>query len=166
MLRLSIGIETVDDIIRDLAQARQGDSVTAQIGHTRRSSNAQQSRQRPSDPGRARRWAICCGASGCPPCSAELPERDGPPKKIKILGEDLLAFRATDGRVGIVEPHCPHRGATASITAATRRCGIRLRVPRMEFDVDGNCVDLPTSPPESTWDTIKLRLPDARDGAT
>jgi phenylpropionate dioxygenase-like ring-hydroxylating dioxygenase large terminal subunit len=43
--------------------------------------------------------------------SEELPERDGPPKKIRILGEDLLAFRATDGRVGIVEPHCPHRGA-------------------------------------------------------
>ena len=34
--------------------------------------------------------------------SAELPERDGPPKKIKILGEDLLAFRDSNGRVGIV----------------------------------------------------------------
>ena len=36
--------------------------------------------------------------------SAELPERDGPPKKIRILGEDLLAFRDTGGNVGIVEP--------------------------------------------------------------
>ena len=43
--------------------------------------------------------------------SEELPERDGPPKKIRLLGEDLLAFRDTHGRVGIVEPHCPHRGA-------------------------------------------------------
>ncbi len=39
--------------------------------------------------------------------SAELPERDGPQKKIKVLGEDLLAFRDSNGRVGIVEPHCP-----------------------------------------------------------
>ena len=37
--------------------------------------------------------------------SEELPERDGPPKKIRIMGEDLLAFRDTNGRVGIVEPH-------------------------------------------------------------
>ena len=43
--------------------------------------------------------------------SAELPERDGPPKKIRIMGEDLLAFRDTNGRIGIIEPHCPHRGA-------------------------------------------------------
>ena len=43
--------------------------------------------------------------------SAELSERDGPPKKIKVLGEELLAFRDTNGRVGVVEPHCPHRGA-------------------------------------------------------
>ena len=43
--------------------------------------------------------------------SEELPERDGAQKKIRILGEDLLAFRDTNGRVGIVEPHCPHRGA-------------------------------------------------------
>ena len=41
----------------------------------------------------------------------ELAERDCPPKKIKLLGEDLLAFRDTNGRVGLVEPHCPHRGA-------------------------------------------------------
>ncbi|MGD9886119.1 MAG: Rieske 2Fe-2S domain-containing protein [Reyranella sp.] len=88
--------------------------------------------------------------------SAELPERDGPPKKLKILGEDLLAFRATDGRVGIVEPHCPHRGANLYY-GRNEECGIRCAYHGWKFDVDGNCVDLPTSPPESSYkDTIRL----------
>ena len=88
--------------------------------------------------------------------SDELPERDGPQKKIRILGEDLLAFRATDGRVGIVEPHCPHRGANLYY-GRNEECGLRCSFHGWKFDVDGNCVDLPTSPPESAYkDTIKL----------
>ena len=88
--------------------------------------------------------------------SEELPERDGPPRKIKILGEDLLAFRSTDGRVGIVEPHCPHRGANLYF-GRNEECGLRCAFHGWKFDVDGNCVDLPTSPPESSYkDTIKL----------
>ena len=88
--------------------------------------------------------------------SRELAERDGPPKKIRILGEDLLAFRQTDGRVGIVEPHCPHRGANLYY-GRNENCGLRCSYHGWKFDIDGNCVDLPTSPPESGYkDTIKL----------
>jgi phthalate 4,5-dioxygenase oxygenase subunit len=88
--------------------------------------------------------------------SAELPERDGPPKKIKVLGEDLLAFRDTGGKVGIVEPHCPHRGASL-YHGRNEECGLRCAFHGWKFDVDGNCVDLPTSPPESTYrETVKL----------
>ena len=97
--------------------------------------------------------------------SEELPERDGPPKKIKILGEDLLAFRDTNGRVGIVEPHCPHRGANLYY-GRNEECGIRCAFHGWKFDVDGNCVDLPTSPPESTYkDTIKLLAYPVREWA-
>ena len=88
--------------------------------------------------------------------SEELPERDGPPKKIKILGEDLLAFRDSNGKIGIVEPHCPHRGANLYF-GRNEECGLRCAFHGWKFDVDGNCVDLPTSPPESTYkDTICL----------
>ena len=88
--------------------------------------------------------------------SEELPERDGPPKKIKLLGEDLLAFRDSNGRIGIVEPHCPHRGANLYF-GRNEDCGIRCAFHGWKFDVDGNCVDLPTSPPESSYkNTIKL----------
>ena len=96
--------------------------------------------------------------------SEELPERDGPPKKIKILGEELLAFRDSNGRVGIVEPHCPHRGANLYY-GRNEDCGIRCSFHGWKFDVDGNCVDLPTSPPESSYkDTIKLLAYPVRDG--
>ncbi|MDP1965116.1 MAG: Rieske 2Fe-2S domain-containing protein [Reyranella sp.] len=88
--------------------------------------------------------------------SEELPERDGPQKKIRIMGEDLLAFRQTDGRVGIVEPHCPHRGANLYY-GRNEECGLRCSFHGWKFDLDGNCVDLPTSPPESSYkDMIKL----------
>ena len=80
--------------------------------------------------------------------SEELPERDGPPKKIRIMGEDLLAFRDSNGRVGIVEPHCPHRGANLYY-GRNEECGLRCAFHGWKFDVEGNCVDLPTSPPES-----------------
>ena len=43
--------------------------------------------------------------------SEELAERDGPPIRVNILGERLVAFRDTEGRVGLVDARCPHRGA-------------------------------------------------------
>ena len=88
--------------------------------------------------------------------SDELPERDGGQKRIKILGEELLAFRNTEGRIGIVEPHCPHRGADLYY-GRNEECGLRCSYHGWKFDIEGNCIDLPTSPPESTYkDTIKL----------
>ena len=43
--------------------------------------------------------------------SEEIAEPDGEPKKITVLGEELLAFRDTEGRVGVIDQYCPHRGA-------------------------------------------------------
>ena len=40
--------------------------------------------------------------------SRELPEPDGAPIRVRVMGEDLVAFRATDGRVGLIEPTCAH----------------------------------------------------------
>ena len=96
---------------------------------------------------------------------AELPERDGPPKKIKILGEDLLAFRDSNGRVGVVEPHCPHRGANLYF-GRNEECGLRCAYHGWKFDVEGNCLDLPTSPPDSGYkETIRLLAYPTREWA-
>lgn len=43
--------------------------------------------------------------------SRELPEPDGPPLRVKVMGEALLAFRDSTGSVGLIDPRCPHRGA-------------------------------------------------------
>ena len=43
--------------------------------------------------------------------SRELPERDGAPMRVNIMGERLVAFRSSDGVVGLVASKCPHRGA-------------------------------------------------------
>jgi phenylpropionate dioxygenase-like ring-hydroxylating dioxygenase large terminal subunit len=47
-----------------------------------------------------------------PAClSSEIDEPDGPPARVRLLGEDLVAFRDTDGEIGLIEEQCPHRGA-------------------------------------------------------
>jgi phenylpropionate dioxygenase-like ring-hydroxylating dioxygenase large terminal subunit len=75
--------------------------------------------------------------------SRELPEPDCPPVRVKILGEDLLAFRDTDNRIGLVEPSCPHRGANLFF-GRNEECGIRCAYHGWKFDVRGACVELPT----------------------
>lgn len=77
--------------------------------------------------------------------SREL-EPDGAPKRIKLLGEDFLAFRDTDGRVGIVEPRCSHRGANLFF-GRNEACGLRCAYHGWKFDTSGNCVEMPTAPP-------------------
>ncbi|SVB94687.1 uncharacterized protein METZ01_LOCUS247541, partial [marine metagenome] len=42
----------------------------------------------------------------------ELSEADGPPVRVRLLGEDLVAFRDTEGKVGLIDERCPHRGAS------------------------------------------------------
>jgi phthalate 4,5-dioxygenase oxygenase subunit len=77
---------------------------------------------------------------------AELPEPDGAPVRITILGEDLRAFRATDGSVGLVSPRCPHRGADLFF-GRNEDGGIRCAYHGWKFAPDGRCLALPTMDP-------------------
>ena len=72
---------------------------------------------------------------------------DGPPQRLRLLGEDFIAFRDTNGAVGVVEPRCSHRGANLFF-GRNEECGIRCVYHGWKFNVRGECVDLPTS--EST----------------
>jgi phthalate 4,5-dioxygenase len=78
--------------------------------------------------------------------STQLPEPDGPPVRLKILGEDLRAFRSTDGTVGVVSPRCPHRGADLFF-GRNEHGGIRCAYHGWKFATDGRCLDLPTMDP-------------------
>lgn len=75
--------------------------------------------------------------------SAELPEPDGAPLRITVMGEDFRVFRASDGRVGVVAPRCPHRGADLFF-GRNEGGGIRCAYHGWKFGLDGRCVDLPT----------------------
>ena len=55
---------------------------------------------------------------------SELPKPDCPPVPLRLLGEDLIAFRDSNGEIGVVEAHCPHRGASLYF-GRNEECGIR-----------------------------------------
>jgi phenylpropionate dioxygenase-like ring-hydroxylating dioxygenase large terminal subunit len=67
-----------------------------------------------------------------------------------LLGEKLIAFRDTNGSVGLIDHACPHRGASLFF-ARNEECGIRCVYHGWKFDVDGNCIDMPNEPAESDF---------------
>jgi len=79
------------------------------------------------------------------PCLAarELPAPDGPPKKVRLLGEDLVAFRDTQGQSGCSRPLPSSRASL--FHGGTRRAGSAVLYHGWKFDVTGRCVDMPTS---------------------
>jgi phenylpropionate dioxygenase-like ring-hydroxylating dioxygenase large terminal subunit len=77
--------------------------------------------------------------------SEELPEPDGAPVRVKLLCENLIAFRDTTGRVGLIDEVCPHRGASLWL-GRNEDCGLRCIYHGWKFDVDGNCIDQMNEP--------------------
>jgi len=82
--------------------------------------------------------------------SSELPDPDCPPIRVRLLGEDLVAFRDTQGQVGLLGANCPHRGAPLFFGRNEER-GLRCIYHGWKFDVSGRCVAMPNVPPESDY---------------
>ena len=80
--------------------------------------------------------------------SRELAEPDGPPIRVRVMGEDFVAFRDSAGRVGLVEPRCAHRGASLFF-GRNEDCGLRCAYHGWKYDATGRCVDMPTMRPDS-----------------
>src|SRR3954470_11503369 len=80
----------------------------------------------------------------------EMPAPDSPPVRIRVLGEDLIAFRATSDEVGMVANACPHRGASLFF-GRNEEQGLRCVYHGWKFDVAGACVDMPSEPAESNF---------------
>jgi phenylpropionate dioxygenase-like ring-hydroxylating dioxygenase large terminal subunit len=78
--------------------------------------------------------------------SSEL-KADGEPMRLLLLGEKLIAFRDTTGRVGVMDQKCPHRCASLFL-GRNEENGIRCVYHGWKFDTQGNCVDMPSVPPE------------------
>jgi len=81
--------------------------------------------------------------------SSEL-KADGDPVRFVMLGEKLIAFRDTSGRVGIMDHRCPHRCASLFF-GRNEESGIRCVYHGWKFDVDGNCVDMANVPPHQDF---------------
>lgn len=79
------------------------------------------------------------------------------PSKVRVLGEDLILFRDLSGRVGLVYPHCAHRG-TSLYYGKVDAHGIRCCYHGWQFDVKGHCVDRPCEPDPKKIPS-KLRQP-------
>jgi phenylpropionate dioxygenase-like ring-hydroxylating dioxygenase large terminal subunit len=84
--------------------------------------------------------------------SSELPENDGAPVRVKLLGEDLIAFRDTNGDIGLVDAFCPHRRAPMFF-GRNEECGLRCVYHGWKFDKSGACVDMPSEPADSLFKT-------------
>jgi nitrite reductase/ring-hydroxylating ferredoxin subunit len=81
-----------------------------------------------------------------PAClTAEIPQPGGSPVRVRLLGENLVAFRDTRGRVGVVQENCPHRGASLYF-GRNEDEAIRCVYHGWAFDVHGRCVDMPSEP--------------------
>jgi len=88
--------------------------------------------------------------------TSEVPTPDCPPVRIQLMGEELIAFRDTDGRVGLVDEFCPHRRASM-FWGRNEECGLRCVYHGWKFDTTGACVDMPNEPPEYGFDN-KVRI--------
>ena len=89
--------------------------------------------------------------------SQELPEPDCPPVRVQLLSERMLAFRDTQGRLGVIDEFCAHRGVSLWF-GRNEEGGIRCPYHGWKYDVTGQCVDVPSEPPGSRFcEKVKLK---------
>lgn len=88
-----------------------------------------------------RHWLPAC-------LTEEVAEPDGDPIRVRLLGEDLVAFRDTDGRVGVLDEMCPHRRASL-VLGRNEECGLRCLYHGWKMDVEGNVLEMASEPAES-----------------
>ena len=85
-----------------------------------------------------------------PACMSSELVADGQQMRLMLLGEKLIAFRDTGGRVGIFDHRCPHRCASLFL-GRNEHHGLRCAYHGWKFDVDGNCLDQPNLPDKSKY---------------
>jgi phthalate 4,5-dioxygenase oxygenase subunit len=82
---------------------------------------------------------------------------DGAPMRTRLLGEDLIVFRDTNGRLGLLDRYCPHRRVDLFF-GRNEECGLRCVYHGWKFDVEGNVMDMPAEPANSPMrDEVKIK---------
>ncbi len=80
----------------------------------------------------------------------ELPAPDCPPVRVDVLGERLVAFKDTGGRIGFLDRRCPHRQVDL-FWGRNEEGGLRCVYHGWKYDVEGNCLDIPNAPEGETF---------------
>ena len=80
--------------------------------------------------------------------SEQLAKPDGAPVRVELFGEKLVAFRDSDGKLGLLGEFCPHRKASLAF-GRNEECGLRCLYHGWKFDTEGNVVDMPSEPKSS-----------------
>ena len=80
--------------------------------------------------------------------SEQVARPDGPPVRVQLFGEKLVAFRDCSGKLGLLGESCPHRKASLAF-GRNEECGLRCLYHGWKFDTEGNVVDMPSEPKES-----------------
>ena len=80
----------------------------------------------------------------------ELPDNDCPPVRVKLLSERLIAFRDSEGRYGLMDEFCAHRGVSLWF-GRNEECGLRCPYHGWKYDVTGQCIDMPSEPEGSNF---------------
>jgi phthalate 4,5-dioxygenase len=88
--------------------------------------------------------------------SEELPDPEGPPVRVKLLSERLIAFRDSLGRLGLIDEFCAHRGVSLWF-GRNEASGLRCPYHGWKYDVNGRCLEVPSEPAESGY-CKKIRL--------
>ncbi|HXZ22242.1 MAG TPA: Rieske 2Fe-2S domain-containing protein [Pseudolabrys sp.] len=96
-------------------------------------------------------------------CLSEEVVSDGGPVKTRLLGEDLIVFRDSKGRVGVLGEFCAHRRASL-LYGRNEECGLRCLYHGWKFDVEGNVLEMASEPPESSFpERVKQKAYPARE---
>jgi phenylpropionate dioxygenase-like ring-hydroxylating dioxygenase large terminal subunit len=80
----------------------------------------------------------------------ELSEAGGPTVRIRLMGEDLVAFRDSSGAIGLLGEHCPHRRTSLAL-GLNASGGLRCIFHGYKFNVEGRCLETPTEPEDSNF---------------
>ena len=80
----------------------------------------------------------------------EIAEPDGPPVRVRLLGEDLVAFRDSAGHIGLLDEFCPHRRVSLYF-GRNEACGLRCIYHGWKFDVTGACTEMMNEPEENDF---------------
>src|SRR6266566_1472207 len=88
--------------------------------------------------------------------ASEFPSPDSPPRRMRLLGENLVMFRDSKGDVGCFVEACPHRGASLFF-GRNEEAGLRCVYHGWKFDTTGQCIDMPSEPAESNFKS-KIRV--------